>query len=275
MKFMKNFKYAIVLDFEASCDDIQAPRPQEIIEFPSIAVSLSNFEIIGEFSSFVKPFHNPQLSDFCKNFTSISQEDMDGAELFSEVLKKYLDWLSRLDLNIDNSIIVTCGDWDLGTMFPAQCSVSVPAVEQIPPLFTRWHNIKQTFCSVRNTRKAPGMAGMLKNLGLQLLGHHHRGIDDCRNITEILKFLVREGGKISATKELPLSKYPPITLNMRLRDEMKEIRLETRDMKALNSLAGKTFKKKISQFYRHDRSLLEGDHHLKTLIPGEEILLIE
>ena len=38
-----------------------------------------------------------------------------------------------------------------------------------------------------------GMPGMLEALGLPLLGRHHSGIDDSRNIAAILRELARRG----------------------------------------------------------------------------------
>ena len=35
---------------------------------------------------------------------------------------------------------------------------------------------------------------MLQRLGLPLIGHHHRGIDDSRNIAAILRHFIREQG---------------------------------------------------------------------------------
>ena len=48
-------------------------------------------------------------------------------------------------------------------------------------------------------RKAPGMAGMLAALGLPLVGHHHLGIDDSRNIASIVGELARRGVLIEQT----------------------------------------------------------------------------
>ena len=43
------YTYAIVLDFEATCDDRNPPDPQEIIEFPSVLVSLHERQGVDEF----------------------------------------------------------------------------------------------------------------------------------------------------------------------------------------------------------------------------------
>ena len=51
--------------------------------------------------------------------------------------------------------------------------------------FGEWINIKSEFSNHYQT-KMRGMAGMLKYLRLELVGRHHSGIDDCRNISSIV-----------------------------------------------------------------------------------------
>ena len=269
---MRNtLKYAVVLDFEATCDDRESPKPQEIIEFPSIILSLDTLEIIDEFRSFVRPYHNPRLTHFCKNFTSITQEQVDSAELFHKVLKEHHSWMQKHGLTPENSVIVTCGDWDLGTMLPAQCSCSVPRVETIPPHYLRWHNIKRSFAKFKNIKKAGGMASMLKALKLPLIGHHHCGIDDCRNIAEILKVIVKSGAKIDFTGKLPIAKYPPISLKLSLGDETHNIELNQRNMKTLIALTRKTFKRSFTELHLSDGTVLSQDNDLVTLNSYQEI----
>lgn len=226
------------LDFEATCDDRRSPRPQEIIEFPSVLVSLSSLDTVDEFESFVRPHHHPVLTEFCRSLTSIHQADVDAAETFAAVLAKHQRWLDSHGMSEKNALLVTCGDWDLGVMLPAQCPVAVPPVESLRPIYTRWQNVKRAFCSARDRRKAPGMAGMLKDLGLPLVGQHHRGIDDCRNITELFKVLLRRGATAQLTTELPLSRYPAITIALRLDDRVERAKLDLRSVRTLRRLAG-------------------------------------
>ena len=265
--------YAIVLDFEATCDDQGELRPQEIIEFPSIAVSLNTLENIDEFREFVKPHHNPVLTEFCKKFTSICQHDVDAGRPFGDVFNNHQDWLRQQGFTADNSVIVTCGDWDLYTMLPSQCASAVPGVELIPPLYLRWHNIKRSFCAIRKKQKAPGMAGMMRAMDLPIIGHHHSGIDDCRNISELLKELIRKGTRIEYTTELPIKKYPPISLQLRLGNQVEQIKLTTRSMRSLIGIASQTYKRRISEFYSQKGNRIKNDNDLRFLIPGEEIIL--
>ncbi len=267
------YTHAVVLDFEATCDDLNPPRPQEIIECPSVLIALASLDVVDEFQSFVRPHHHLVLTEFCKTFTSISQADVDAAETFPQVLAKHQAWLDGHGLDEKNALVVTCGDWDLGVMFPAQCAVAVEPVEVLRPIYTRWQNIKRAFCSVRGRRKAPGMAGMLKDLGLPLIGRHHRGIDDCRNIAELYKALLSGGATAEVTAELPLSKYPSIAVQLRLGDRVERAKLDVRSIKALRGLAGMIYKCRISEFHRQDGTAISDDNDLRCLRPDEEILL--
>jgi len=267
------FTQAIILDFEATCDNGPQLSPQEIIEFPSVAVSLDSLEVVDEFESFVRPVHHPVLTDFCKNLTSINQADVDRADPFVEVLQEHETWLQQNGLNEKNSIIVTCGDWDLKIMYPAQCAAAEPPVEVFNPIYTRWLNIKHPFCTVLERPRAKGMASMLRSLDLPLMGHHHRGIDDCRNIAELFKALIMRGAVVEVTGELPASRYPAITIQLRLGDRVERVVLQTRSLRALRRLSGEAFQCSISGFHRQDGSLIKGENDLRYLNRDEEVLL--
>jgi len=270
-----NPAYAIVLDFEATCDEHEQPRPQEIIEFPSIIVSLQTLETIDEFRQFVKPYHNPVLTEFCKTLTSIRQSDVDAGQPFKKVFEEHQKWLEGHGITDTNAVFVTCGDWDLGTMLPSQCASAVPGVEVIPSVYLRWHNIKKSYCVIRQKEKATGMAGMLRDLGLALTGHHHCGIDDCRNIKALLTALVKQGAQIDFTAELPVTKYPPITLQLHFGEQVEQVVLTSRCMKSLIGIAGKVYKRRFSGLYTHKGDRIDTNFDLIRLVPGEEIILRE
>lgn len=197
---MSDFSHAIIPDFESTCDDQKPIQPQEIIEFPSVLFDLKTLQIVDEFESFVRPIHHPTLTPFCHELTSIEQSDITRAQPFLEVFERHQQWLRQHQLTAENALFVTCGDWDLNVMLPTQCT---GMTDQIPRIYRRWHNIKHSYVSVLNVKKAPGMAKMLKGLDIKLTGHHHRGIDDCRNITRLLATLIERGAIITVTGDLP------------------------------------------------------------------------
>lgn len=196
----------IVLDFEATCDRKEPPRPQEIIEFPCVLLAAQTLEPVDQFSRFVRPIHHPILTPFCTELTSITQEQVDAAEPFPAVLSAHLAWLRSHNLQLapddggEPFTFITCGDWDLRTMLPRQFACSNPPLGPVPWVFQRWINIKKLY-TTWSGRRAPGMVRILRELDLEMTGHHHRGIDDCHNIAKIVRALVERGVPLSITSE--------------------------------------------------------------------------
>lgn len=255
------FDRLVILDFEATCKPGSPPDPQEIIEFPSVLLDLRENRIVDEFTSFVRPVHHPKLSDFCTELTSITQEDLADAPTFTKVFDRHTTWLLKHGL-IDGErpgVIVTCGDWDLNTMLPVQCRAAERSIEVVPAIYRRWINIKNIFTKTRLRAKAFGMPSMLRNLGLELVGRHHRGIDDCHNIARIAQALAVLGAEFSPTSRLSPSRYPPIQLTLRHGDERRPVTLNKRVLPSLLGLASGAFRSQMVAIRHPDGALLNDD----------------
>ena len=128
--------YLCVLDFEATCHQGKKPRPQEIIEFPTVLLNASTGQVVEpEFHLYIRPDVHPNLSDFCTELTGITQSTIDekGISLF-EALDQHRQWLASPELipwhlsggcngdnhDSDHQTYVTCGDWDLKHCLPSQ-----------------------------------------------------------------------------------------------------------------------------------------------------------
>lgn len=91
--------YYVVFDLEATCWEAGSTKENaykqlnemETIEIGAVKTDLK-FNIIDTFQVFIKPILNPYLSDFCKNLTSIKQEDVDFAPFFKEAYLSFLHW---------------------------------------------------------------------------------------------------------------------------------------------------------------------------------------
>ena len=60
------------------------------------------------------------------------------------------------------------------------------------PFSAGHRNLKQAFSERLESDRRFGMAAAFKEVGLELRGTHHRGIDDARNIARLLPFIVGE-----------------------------------------------------------------------------------
>jgi len=183
------------MDFEATCEKDDRKWKNEIIEFPVVLVERSSMRIIDEFREMVRPTEQPVLTSFCTKLTSITQDQVDAADDLQSTLTKFKAWMAKhglQDAPSDVALPVTCGDWDLRTCLPSECKRKGL---QVPSALQAWCNIKHVFETAMGS-KAFGMDGMLKSLNMELIGHHHLGIDDARNIARIAMELAGNRGAV-------------------------------------------------------------------------------
>lgn len=266
------FEQLVVLDFEATCQPGGAPVPQEVIEFPSVLVSLRERRVVDEFSSFVRPVHHPTLSEFCTGLTGIRQEDVDGAPSFAQVLARHQAWLAGHGLlgpaDAPRFTLVTCGDWDLASMLPVQCAAVGLGMHELPRVYRRWINIKKIYVERMRTEKANGMPAMLRGLDLELEGRHHRGIDDCHNIARIALALAGRGASFEHTGRLACSHYPELPLELRWRDQVQAAVLRKRSVPSLLGLASGLFRTKMTRVFTPEGLELTDEEQLAELPAG-------
>jgi 2'-phosphotransferase len=146
-------------------------------------------------------------------------------------------------LTYSNIVFVSHGDFDFKTALSSQCQLSsqqsiVNSWINIKTIFTNLEIKNQLFLSnivtettqlgstntmtnrrekkkthqqqqKRGRRQGLGMAAMLDTLNLPLIGRHHSGIDDSRNIARIFLELVRRGGDLSLYSTMPREYHRP------------------------------------------------------------------
>jgi len=205
-----------VLDFEATCDNLgRIPKSEsEIIEFPSVLIDVrkgaKKASVVAEFQRYCKPVSHPQVYPFCTELTGITQSMVENGVDFQQALKDHSHWLASFLSGPDGAplytaMIVTCGSWDLDICLLTQLDILGMSMVDVPNVYHQWINIKKTFQGVTH-KSGCGMKGMLREMGLPLVGRHHSGIDDTRNISNLLLHLLWCG----ATPEPNISKWSEV-----------------------------------------------------------------
>jgi len=190
----QNFRYFLVLDFEANCQEGSRLDPQEIIEFPCLMVDSQSFDTISTFHEYVRPVGVPSLTHFCTELTGITQDMVDTKDTFHKVLERFEQWYSAQGLTPENSSFVTCGLWDLADMLPKQCTYSGMEIPSALDVGASGNFINVKFSFQKQTGiYGKGLKEMQSQLGLEFVGRHHSGIDDCRNIVGIMQALASRG----------------------------------------------------------------------------------
>lgn len=231
-------RYVAVLDFEKSLKEIVSDRgqldktfPCEIIEFPTVLVDVESGTIIDEIVYIVKPKLQQQITAATTELTSITQEeiDKDGVsfkEAFGRWHAKMVEWERY------SPLLATCGDMDIQTSFVQQMDHEAAALKQgldaadVAECWGslqsvgghKWCNIKtyfQTalgadwqralpwFDEANGVRQRLTQETMLQAFNIEAEGHHHRGIDDCRNLAKLMVQLFDRSSQLPrATGEL-------------------------------------------------------------------------
>jgi ERI1 exoribonuclease 3 len=205
-KAPQTLDYLVVLDFEATCQEGRRIQPQEIIEFPCVLLDCRNLTVAGEFHHYVRPVHHPKLTPFCTQLTGITQEMVDDGKPIANVFTELEAWLVARGLleagtgkKLCKFLFVTCGDWDLKTALPINWSLAFEKKRRLPAYFDEWINLKVAFTALYPAKKGGSMEKMLSSLNLELLGRHHSGIDDARNIARVARKMLEDGYVARAT----------------------------------------------------------------------------
>ncbi len=178
----KRLDKIIVVDVESTCWDGEPPPGQqsEIIEVGVCLVDVAG-ATVGESESLIVRPETSRVSGFCTGLTTLTQEQADRGMSFR-------DACSRLKKRYDTKVRpwASYGDYDR-RQFERQC-----AARGVGFPFGPTHiNVKNLFAVSRALPREVGMSDALAGMELPLLGTHHRGVDDARNIAAILAELLR------------------------------------------------------------------------------------
>ncbi|KAI3829273.1 hypothetical protein L1987_03392 [Smallanthus sonchifolius] len=173
----QEFRYFVVIDFEATCDKERNPHPQEIIEFPSVIVSSLTGQLEACFQTYVRPTCNQLLSDFCRDLTGIQQFQVDRGVTLSEALVRHDKWLEMKGIKNANFAVVTWSNWDCRVMLESECRFK--KIHK-PSYFNRWINLKVAFSEVFGGAKC-NLKEAVQIAGPSWQGRAHCGLDDARN----------------------------------------------------------------------------------------------
>ncbi len=170
--------FFLVIDLEATCDqNDRIPRDEtEIIEIGAVLVDGGTLAPVAEHQTFLRPVRHPQLTPFCTELTSITQADLAGAPLFPQAIRDLSRFIGGRD-----ALFCSWGEYDRN-QFKRDARRHGVAL----PFGGRHLNLKKQFSAQLGEERLYGMDGALRRVGLNLVGTHHRGIDDARNIARLL-----------------------------------------------------------------------------------------
>lgn len=188
---IKSFDFMLCVDLEATCDELMvletsrtlivSPDEMETIEIGLAVVDLQTLKTVEIFQSYVRPILNPTLTDFCTRLTSINQTDVESAKTFSEVAMEVTTFLKKYP----NSLWGSWGHYDADQLaadaLRADCTPILAGVEHL--------DLERIYCEIFSCPSI-GLKPAVEALGLEWSGQYHRGIDDAKNLANMVKLLL-------------------------------------------------------------------------------------
>jgi inhibitor of KinA sporulation pathway (predicted exonuclease) len=175
-----NCDHYLVVDLEATCCDrktIPSSR-REIIEIGAVMLDRAG-DPVSEFQTFVRPVRFPDLTPFCTELTTITQSEVEAAPLYPDAIQAFQAWIDAYR----NRVFCAWGDFDR-RQIRQDCKF-----HQVPnPIDLTCLNVKTMFARSQDLPGTYGMSQALDLAKIPLVGTHHRGIDDARNIAKLLPF---------------------------------------------------------------------------------------
>ncbi|XP_028658434.1 3'-5' exoribonuclease 1 [Erpetoichthys calabaricus] len=210
------YDYICVVDFEATCEENNpADYLHEIIEFPMALINTQTLEIEDVFQEYVRPEVNTQLSDFCIQLTGITQETVDNAGTFPEVLEKVVHWLKQKELGTKYKYtFLTDGSWDMSKFLNIQCRISRI---RYPQFAKKWINIRKSYGNFYKVpRTHTKLTTMLEKLGMKYDGRPHCGLDDSKNIARIAIRMLQDGCELRVNEKMHTGQLMSVPSTARL-----------------------------------------------------------
>ncbi|MEO1435970.1 MAG: 3'-5' exonuclease [Bacteroidota bacterium] len=168
----------IIFDLEATCwEHKRASHIQEIIEIGACKIN-QYAEMEDTFCEFIKPVHHPTLSPFCKDLTSIRQEDVERAAEYPEVVENFKEWIGLYDN--EDYLLCSWGYFDRKAL-AHDCDLHGLDFD-----WTDRHiSLKHQYPDIKGLNKPMGLKRAVLTEGFEFEGTHHRGIDDAINLAKV------------------------------------------------------------------------------------------
>lgn len=152
----------------------------EIIEAGIVAVV--NEQIYEKFSSYVQPVRFPILTERCKSFLRITQEQVNSGITFNELIEKF----TSLTKDFKNTI-VTWGNMDMKVLRQNCQKAGIPF-----PFKAKEIDLSMEYKRFFGDKNQTGLWKAVQEYGRDGVGKHHRALDDALTTYNIFKLVEKD-----------------------------------------------------------------------------------
>lgn len=180
---MKEKRQTIFIDFEFTMPERNVRMKEfyaEIIEVGLVAVV--DDQITEQFSSYVTPLKFPILSERCKSFLHISQQQVDQGISFYELIRKLGEFNNQYE-----TTIVTWGNMDMKVLRHNCLQAGVPFPFKATEL-----DLSMEYKRFFGDQNQTGLWKAVQEYGKEGTGRHHRALDDALTTYNIFRLVEKD-----------------------------------------------------------------------------------
>ncbi|MEH7416979.1 3'-5' exonuclease KapD [Neobacillus drentensis] len=181
---MRTKKQYLFIDFEFTMPERNVRMKDffaEIIEVGIVAVV--DDQVTEQFSSYVTPLKFPRLSERCKSFLHITQQQVDRGLTIYELIKKLAEFNKD---NVDTTI-VTWGNMDMKVL-RQNCLMAGAAF----PFKGAELDLSMEYKRFFGDQNQTGLWKAVQEYGKEGTGKHHRALDDALTTYNIFKLVEKD-----------------------------------------------------------------------------------
>ncbi|WP_042461168.1 3'-5' exonuclease KapD [Neobacillus dielmonensis] len=177
-------KQYLFIDFEFTMPERNVRAKDFFAEIIEVGiVSVVDNQIMEQFSSFVTPLKFSKLSERCKSFLHITQEQVDTGLSFFEFVRK----LEEFTKNKLDTTIVTWGNMDMKVLRQNCLAAGVPFPFQAHEL-----DLSMEYKRFFGDQNQTGLWKAVQEYGKEGTGRHHRALDDALTTYNIFKLVEKD-----------------------------------------------------------------------------------
>jgi sporulation inhibitor KapD len=180
---MKESRQYLFIDFEFTMPERNVRMKDFFAEIIEVGlVSVVNDQIQEQFSSYVTPLKFPILSERCKSFLHISQQQVDNGISFLDFIRK----LEEFNKNYENTI-VTWGNMDMKVLRHNCLMAGVPF-----PFKAKELDLSMEYKRFFGDQNQTGLWKAVQEYGKEGTGRHHRALDDAMTTYNIFRLVEKD-----------------------------------------------------------------------------------
>ncbi|MFD2444464.1 3'-5' exonuclease KapD [Bacillus sp. CGMCC 1.16607] len=174
----------LFIDFEFTMPEKHKKNPEfypEIIEAGIVVVREG--KIVEQFETFVTPTKFQKLSDRCKTFLNITQEQVNQGMPFQQLVQK----LGELKEQALATSVVTWGNMDMRVLRSNCEKASIPF-----PFSTKEIDLSMEYKRFFGDQNQTGLWKAVQEYGKEGTGKHHRALDDALTTYNIFRLVEKD-----------------------------------------------------------------------------------